>query len=99
MTILNWQLIPLLEKYKQLLYILQGSVIDANTCLTQEDAIKHITANVIYTPFNMDKETGLKKKREFAEDILNNDWYNTTLNNAIDDAEYYVCRNSCGVCK
>ena len=33
------------------------------------------------------------------KDILNNDWYNTTLNNAIDNADYYVCRNSCGVCK
>jgi MoaA/NifB/PqqE/SkfB family radical SAM enzyme len=32
-------------------------------------------------------------------DILRNDWYNDTLNNAIDNADYKICRNNCGICK
>ena len=36
---------------------LQASIIDANTCLTQEECIKYITTHVMYTPMNMDKET------------------------------------------
>ena len=62
-------------KYKKLLYLLQASIIDANLCLTREDAIKYITSHVIYTPLNMDKENGAKKKREFAEDVLTNDLF------------------------
>jgi hypothetical protein len=30
--------------------------------MTQEDAIKHITTYVAYTPINMDKEKGSTKK-------------------------------------
>lgn len=56
-----------------ILEYLQGSIIDANKNMTQEDALKYITSNVSYTPINMDKETGMIKKREFALDILNND--------------------------
>ena len=41
--------------------------------MTQECAIKHIVNNVIYTPMNMDKETGSKKKYHFAMEVLNND--------------------------
>jgi DNA-directed RNA polymerase beta subunit len=29
----------------------------------------------MYTPINMDKETGIKKKQEFTMDILNNDLF------------------------
>ena len=29
----------------------------------------------MYTPINMDKETGQKKKLEFAMDVLNNDLF------------------------
>ena len=56
-----------------LMTCLQGSIVEANTCLTQELAIKHLITNVMYTPINMDKETGIKKKHEFAIDILDND--------------------------
>ena len=63
------------SKYKKLLYLLQASIIDANLCLTREDAVKYITSHVIYTPLNMDKENGAKKKREFAEDVLTNDLF------------------------
>ena len=58
-----------------MLYALKGSIIEANKYITKEDALKHIINNVMYTPINMDKETGLKKKREFALDVLNNDLF------------------------
>ena len=63
------------DKQAQLCDSLQASIMDSNKWLTQEDAIKHITAHVMYTPINMDKETGALKKREFAMDILENDLF------------------------
>ena len=63
------------EKNQELLNFLQASIIDANKYTTQEDALKHITSNVAYMPLNMDKETGAKKKREFALEVLNNDLF------------------------
>ena len=54
---------------------LQASIIDANTVLTHEDAMRQLTSNVMYTPMYMDKETGAKKKRDFALDILNFDLF------------------------
>ena len=36
-------------------------------------AINYIIDNVNYTPFNMNKETGLQKKKEFALDIISKD--------------------------
>ena len=62
-------------KNAELLACLQASVIDANKYTTQEDAIKHITTSVAFTPLNMDKETGIKKKREFALEVLDNDLF------------------------
>lgn len=59
----------------ELLQCLQGSIVEANKCLTQEDAIRHITTYVAYTPINMDRETGQMKKREFAMEVLNNDLF------------------------
>ena len=43
--------------------------------MNQADAIKFITAHAMYTPINMDKETGAKKKYEFTLDILTNDLF------------------------
>ena len=63
------------EQHAIMLKALQGSIIDANKCLTREDAIKYITTYVMYTPINMDKETGAKKKQEFTMDILTNDLF------------------------
>jgi DNA-directed RNA polymerase II subunit RPB2 len=62
-------------EYKELLQGLVASIIDANTCLTQQDSIKYITSYVMYTPINMDRETGQRKKLEFANDILANDLF------------------------
>jgi DNA-directed RNA polymerase beta subunit/intein/homing endonuclease len=63
------------DKHAQILRFLQASIIDANKYMTKEDALRHITASVAYTPMNMDKETGSRKKREFAMDVLNNDLF------------------------
>jgi DNA-directed RNA polymerase II subunit RPB2 len=54
---------------------LQGSIIDANSVLTQEDALKIVTSHVMFTPINMDKESGARKKRDFAVEILKNDLF------------------------
>jgi len=62
-------------KQGDLLQCLQASMIDGNKFMTQEDAIKHITSSVAYTPLNMDKETGIRKKREFTIDVLDNDLF------------------------
>ena len=63
------------SKYAIMLESLQASIIDSNKYLTQEEAIKYITSFVIYTPINMDKETGARKKTEFAMEILKNDLF------------------------
>ena len=60
---------------KKLLDSLHASIIDSNKILTQQDAVKYITSYVMYTPINMDKETGARKKTEFTMDILNNDLF------------------------
>jgi len=62
-------------KQQDLLLCIQASVIDANKYMTQEDALRHITASVAYTPLNMDKETGARKKREFTIEVLDNDLF------------------------
>ena len=59
----------------KLLKALQASIIDANGIMTQEDAVRYFTSQVIFTPINMDKETGAAKKREFAHEVLNNDLF------------------------
>jgi DNA-directed RNA polymerase II subunit RPB2 len=58
-----------------ILTALRASVIDANTVLTHEDAMRQITSIVMFTPLNMDKETGARKKRDFAIEILNSDLF------------------------
>ena len=57
----------------ELLKFIQASIVDSNSILDYEEAIKYITSNVVYTPLNMDKESGAKKKREFAIEVINND--------------------------
>ena len=54
---------------------LKASLIDANQYLSEESAIKYITSQVIFTPLNMDKETGAQKKHQFALDVLKNDLF------------------------
>lgn len=54
---------------------LKASIVDANNYTTEENALKYIISHVIYTPLNMDKETGQIKKKEFALDVLSNDLF------------------------
>jgi DNA-directed RNA polymerase beta subunit len=61
--------------HEELLAFLQASIIDANKYMTQEDAMRHITSLVAYMPMGVDKETGAKKKREFAQEVLDNDLF------------------------
>ena len=56
-------------------YALQGSIIESNTIMTQDDAIKILMNHTIFTPINMDKEAGIRKKHEFTMDILNHDLF------------------------
>ena len=59
----------------RILHSLKGAILEANKYLTQEAALKLITANVMYTPLNMDKETGAIKKREFTLEVLDTDLF------------------------
>ena len=59
----------------KLLESLQASIIDANGIMTQDDAVRYFISQVIFTPINMDKETGAIKKREFAHEVLHNDLF------------------------
>jgi DNA-directed RNA polymerase II subunit RPB2 len=61
------------KDHKKILYALKGCVVEANEITSYEAAIKYIVSNVIYTPLNMDRETGYKKKYEFALEVINND--------------------------
>lgn len=61
--------------HTEMLDFLQASIIDANKYMSQEDSMRHITASVAYMPVGMDKETGAKKKREFAQEVLENDLF------------------------
>ena len=63
------------EKNIDLLEFLKGSIIEANSILTQEQATQVIINNVMFTPINMTVDQGKKKKVEFANDVLNNDLF------------------------
>jgi DNA-directed RNA polymerase II subunit RPB2 len=64
-----------LEKYEQMLENLKASVIESNKYMNYDDAIKYITSYVSYTPLNMDRETGIIKKRDFTLEVLQNDLF------------------------
>ena len=61
------------SKQSEMLACLEASIIDGNKYPTQEDSLRHIISMVAFTPINMDKDTGAKKKREFALEVLNTD--------------------------
>jgi len=58
-----------------MLDFLQASIVDANKQMTKDESIKSIMTHVMYTPINMEKEYGLRKKYEFTLDVLNNDLF------------------------
>ena len=63
------------KKHAEMLQGLQASIIEGNAYMCQDECIKYITAHVMYTPINMDREMGIRKKHEFTMDILNNDLF------------------------
>jgi DNA-directed RNA polymerase beta subunit len=60
---------------KDKLNMLKASIIESNKYLTEEECIRYITSHTMFTPINMDKETGTKKKLEFTMEILTNDLF------------------------
>ena len=54
---------------------LKASISHGSEYIDHEESIKYITSSVIYTPINMDKDEGQRKKREFALDVLSNDLF------------------------
>jgi DNA-directed RNA polymerase II subunit RPB2 len=58
-----------------ILNYLKASILQTSDCVTYEDCLKYVINSVIYTPLNMDKDEGQKKKREFALDVLTNDLF------------------------
>ena len=56
--------------------------------MTKEDAIQYLTGFAMYTPINMDRESGIKKKKDFTIDILNNDLFPHCHNN--DQKVYFL---------
>ena len=63
------------EKTSKMQDALKASIIDANSFMTMEDAIKNIMSYVMYTPINMDKEQGQRKKLAFTHEILDSDLF------------------------
>jgi DNA-directed RNA polymerase beta subunit len=63
------------DRCGEMLENLQASIIEAHKYNNKEDSIRFIMGFVIYTPINMDKETGARKKYEFTLDVLNNDLF------------------------
>ena len=63
------------KKMKKMLFGLKASIVDANKYITKEDCIEYITSFAMFTPINMDKEKGARKKREFTINVLNNDLF------------------------
>ena len=63
------------NKQQEILDCLKASIIIGNKFMTQDAAMKYIVSLVAYTPINMDRETGQRKKREFALDVLTNDLF------------------------
>ena len=60
---------------KTLMASLRGSVVEACECMTMEESLVYITNQAMYTPLNVDKETGMKRKRAFTVGVLSDDLY------------------------
>ena len=63
------------DKGKIMLKFLQSSIIDANMNMDYDMAFTYLVSQSIYTPINMDKESGLKKKQQFTLEILKTDLF------------------------
>ena len=63
------------EKRKRLLFGLKASIVESQHFTEYEDCINFIVASAMYTPINMTKEMGQKKKREFTINVIENDLF------------------------
>ena len=63
------------SKIKKMLYGLKASIVEAGKYLTQKECLDYIVSFAMYTPLNMDKETGIRKKTEFTENVLDKDLF------------------------
>lgn len=63
------------DDHQETVEFINATVRDSAEYLSQEECIQYITQHVMYTPINMDRETGQLKKREFAMDVLTNDLF------------------------
>ena len=63
------------KKMKRMLFGLKASIVDANKYITKEKCVAYITNFAMFTPINMDKEKGARKKREFTVNVLQNDLF------------------------
>ena len=76
------------DKTQHILHCIQASIVDANQCLTKEDSIRYIMSSVMYTPMNMDREMGAKKKYTVTLDILSNDLFPHC--NTLEQKKYFL---------
>lgn len=60
---------------REQLEFLAGSMYDAKDCMTTKCAFDMITANAIFIPMNMDRETGMRRKQEYTNEILTLDLF------------------------
>ena len=63
------------EKMKKMLFGIKASIVGSNKYATQEECLEYITSHVMYTPLNMEKEEGARKKREFTVNVIENDLF------------------------
>ena len=77
------------RKMKRMLFALKSSIREASPYLTQKDALAQIIASAMFTPINMDKETGIARKRQFTVDVLNNDLFPHC--NSKTEKIYFLC--------
>jgi len=63
------------DENKNLLYRLKASIIEANNITDKQSALDYINAYAMYTPINMEKEKGARKKMEFTTNVIENDLY------------------------
>ena len=52
------------------LNFLQASIYDSKDILTYDSAVDYLNSNTMYTPINMEKDVGIRKKYEFTLEIL-----------------------------
>ena len=62
-------------KTKKIIKFLKGCIYSTHDNIDYDSCIQYIKQNVIYTPINMTKEEGEKKKIDFTHDILNHDLF------------------------